>query len=252
VQTRPALTQRNTHDAKGWRDRGRVYMCVHVCRCVFVYVYIYIWIYMHICIYIYTHVYIYMNIHIHVRIFIYMYMCIYICVHTCIYIYMYKHTATHCNAYTTCSVSCLVFYLYLKHCVELWCLNTLQHTATHCITLQHTATHCNTLQHTASHTMPVDVLFKVFNIYREHRVELRCLNTLQHTATHCNTLQHAHYLFCVLFQAFYLNLKCCVELRCLFFHHPRHLRGLLRRFAHPLYMYICYIRVCMYYTPVYL
>ena len=54
--------------------------------------------------------------------------------------------------------------------------NTLQHTATHCITLQHIATCYIILQRTAP---PYNTL--------QHAATRR--NTLQHTATHCNTLQ---------------------------------------------------------------
>jgi len=47
------------------------------------------------------------------------------------------------------------------------CYNTIQHTATHCLTLQYTMTHYNTLQHNTTHC-----------------------TTLHHTIAHCNALQH--------------------------------------------------------------
>ena len=55
--------------------------------------------------------------------------------------------------------------------------NTLQHTATHCITRHHTATHGNTMQHTAAHCNTLQ------------HTAAHCI-TLHHTAAHCNTLQH--------------------------------------------------------------
>ena len=62
------------------------------------------------------------------------------------------------------------------------CINTLQHTATHCNTLQYTATHRNTVlgaRAGAAHELKIGVF----------DVSTHC-NTLQRTALHCNTLQH--------------------------------------------------------------
>ena len=92
-----------------------------------------------------------------------------------------QHTATHCNAIEHIHSQNSPSKTWLIHKRDMTMQegcerqpshkgptgDTLQPTASHCITLQHTATHCNTLHYTAS----------------------RC-NTLQHTATHCNTLQH--------------------------------------------------------------
>ena len=47
-------------------------------------------------------------------------------------------------------------------------LNTVQHTAAHCITVQHTASHCITCHHTATNC-----------------------NTLRHASTHCAILRHS-------------------------------------------------------------
>jgi len=87
-----------------------------------------------------------------------------------------QNTATHCNSLQRIATDCnsdacgnrirLLAEHTATHCDTLQHIaNTLQYTATRCISLLHTATHCNTLQHTAT-----------------------LCNTLQHTATHCNTL----------------------------------------------------------------
>jgi len=99
-------------------------------------------------------------------------------------------TATHC--------------ITLQHIKEI-----LQRTATHCNTLHYTATyqgdtatHCNTLQHTALHcnisrryltsrVFWVDILKSPVTIKCTVWIGFKAdCNALQHTATHCNTLQH--------------------------------------------------------------
>ena len=76
-----------------------------------------------------------------------------------------QHPATNCNTLPAHSICRRPLSRSLSHCFMLFCYNTLQHTATHCVTLQHTATHCNTLQHPATHC-----------------------STLQHPVISCSTL----------------------------------------------------------------
>ena len=101
------------------------------------------------------------------------------------------YTATHCN---TLQHTCNTLQQTATHCITTgdiigrW---SDKHTARHCkikarcSTLQHAATHCNTLQHTARHCNTICDVIKRWS----DKLVLHC-NALQHIATRCNTLQH--------------------------------------------------------------
>jgi len=84
---------------------------------------------------------------------------------------------SHSNTLQHTATNCVTVWWVVSH---VW-LDTFLCVASHCNTLQNTATHCNTLQHTV---LQSDESF--YTCDWTHSTASR--PTLQHTATHCNTL----------------------------------------------------------------
>jgi len=102
-----------------------------------------------------------------IRIYTHLFMCIQLDAY--MHLLSLEERRPHPYAYARCRIFELI--RHVAHC------NTLQHTATHCLSQVCINVSCRTLQHTATHCLSQVCI----NVSRR---------TLQHTATHCNTLQH--------------------------------------------------------------